>query len=179
MKQEMKIILEVNSQAESFYADAIQIGDHAAYALRDERGKSSHRSQLTGLENVAESALKTSDVLDYVKRQTARLSYWQQSFPASASAGGSDKSFGERLKDYIEDRLAGMRDSICEDKLKIGDKTDEDRHMRRRVHLLLIRQFVRQVVVQYEYRVSIASTKKGENAHAVPGTATNAVRSER
>jgi hypothetical protein len=40
----MQIILEVNSQAERFYEDAVWIGDHAAYALRDERGKSSHRS---------------------------------------------------------------------------------------------------------------------------------------
>jgi hypothetical protein len=174
MNQEMQIILEVNSQAERFYEDAIQIGDHAAYALT-----ARHRAQMTGLENVAESALKASDVLDYVKRQTARFSYWRQSFPASESSGGSDESFGERLKKYIEDPLVRMRDSICKDKLKIGDKTDEDRHTRRRVYLLLIRQFVRQVVVQYEYRVSFASTKKGENAHAVPGTATNAVRSER
>ncbi len=78
MKQEMQIILEVNDQAELFYEDAIQIGDHAAYAL-----KARHRSQMTGLENVAESALKASDVLDYVKRQTARFPYWRQNFPAS------------------------------------------------------------------------------------------------
>ncbi len=176
MNQEMQIILEVNSQAERFYEDAVGIGNHAAYALT-----ARHRSQMTGLENIAESALKASDVLDYVKRQTARFSYWRQSFPANESSGGSDKSFGERLKNYIEDPLARMRDSICRDKLKIGDKTDEDRHTRRRVYLLLIRQFLRQVVSQYEYRVAFGpeNAKKGDNGHAVPGTATNAVRSER
>jgi hypothetical protein len=174
MKKEMQIILEVNSQAERFYEDAIQIGDHAAHVLT-----AKHRSQLTGLENVAESALKASDVLDYVKRQTARLSYWKQSFPASESSGGSDESFGERLKNYIETSLGRMSNAICKDKLKIGENTEEYHRMRRRVYLLLIRQFVRRVVVQYEYRVSFASAKKGENGHAVSGTATNAVRSER
>lgn len=177
MRQEMQIILEVSDQAELFYEDAIQIGDHAAYVL-----KARHRSQMTGLENVAESALKASDVLDYVKRQTARFSYWRQNFPASEDVNngvGSYEIFGERLKNYLEDTLAKMRDSICKDKLKIGDKTDADRHTRRRVYLLLIRQFLRQVVIQYEYRVSFVSTKKGDNGHAVLGTAANAVRSER
>ncbi len=177
MKQEMQIILEVNDQAELFYEDAIQIGDHAAYAL-----KARHRSQMTGLENVAGSALKASDVLDYVKRQTARFSYWRQNFPASEDVNkgaGSYEIFGERLKNYLEDTLAKMRDSICRDKLKIGDKNDKDRHLRRRVYLLLIRQFLRQVVIQYEYRVSFGNPQKGDNGHAIPGTATNAVRSER
>ena len=66
-------IREVNIQAEEFYKDAVDLGTHAAYTLKD-----NHRSQMTGLENIAESALKYSDIFDYIKRQTARYSYWQQ-----------------------------------------------------------------------------------------------------
>ncbi|MBV9710204.1 MAG: hypothetical protein JO011_04720 [Ktedonobacteraceae bacterium] len=154
MNIEMQIILEVSNQAENFYEDALMLGDHAAYAL-----KAGHRSQMTGLENIAESALKASDVLDYVKRQTARFSYWRQDFPHPEAAPGS---FGERLKVYLEVELAKKRDVICKDKLKIGNTTDEDRRIRRKVYLSLMRQFLRNMIAQYEYRVSFdEKSKKG------------------
>ena len=154
MNQGMQIILEVSNQAENFYNDAVDLGDHAAYALTVR-----HRSQMTGLENVAESALKASDVFDYVKRQTARFAYWRQDFP---NGKASKESFGERLKFYLEVELAKRRDVICRDRLKIGDKTDQERQVRRRVYLLLIRQFLRHMVAQYEYRVSIGElSQKG------------------
>jgi len=150
----MQIIREVNIQAENFYEDAVQIGDHAAYALTK-----AHRSQLTGLENIAEGALKVSDILDYIKRQTARFPYWRQSFPGEKP---SDEAFGERLKNYLEKELTRKRDVICNAKmLNIGDKTDEDKTLRRRIYLLLIRQFMRQMVAEYEYRVSFERDRKG------------------
>ena len=49
MNPEMKIIREVNIQAENFYNEAVKLGDHAAYAL-----KAQHRSQMTNLENIAD-----------------------------------------------------------------------------------------------------------------------------
>ena len=152
MKIEMQIILEVNHQAENFYEDAILLGDHAAYALTIR-----HRSQMTGLENIAECALKASDVLDYVKRQTARFAYWRQDFPNGEASKGS---FGERLRTYLEEELAKKRDVICRERLKIGDKTDEHRQIRRRVYLLLMRQFLRNMIAHYEYRVSFSETPK-------------------
>ena len=68
MNREMQIIREVNIQAEEFYQTAQDLGNHAAYAL-----KAAHRSQMTGLESVAESSFKTSDILDYIKKQTTRI----------------------------------------------------------------------------------------------------------
>src|SRR5205807_2222165 len=103
-----------------------------------------HRSQMTGLENIAESALKVSDILDYIKRQTARFLYWRQSSPGEKP---SDEAFGERLKNYIEGELARKRNAICNNKvLSIGEETDEDKRLRRYIYLLLIRQFIRQMV---------------------------------
>ena len=66
MNPEMKIIREVSIQAEDFYDDAVKLGDHAAFAL-----KAAHRSQMTSLENIAESTFKTSDIFDYIKKQTS------------------------------------------------------------------------------------------------------------
>lgn len=154
MNKEMQIIREVNIQAEIFYDDAVQIGDHAAYALTR-----AHRSQMTGLENIVESAFKASDILDYIKRQTARFPYWRQTFPGEKP---SDEAFGERLKNYLEGELIKKRNAICHPKvLNIGEETDEDKTWRRHIYLLLIRQFIRQMVAEYEYRVSFERDKKG------------------
>lgn len=170
MKREMQIKLEVSIQAEQFYEDAIQLGDHAAYAV-----KKKHRTQLTGLESVAESATKVSDILDYVKRQTARLSYWRQAFSQEQQGSqkeqaawhsiytgdADDKEFGERLKHYLEHVLAEKRDVLCRTKLDTAHETDEQRMLlRRHVYLLLIQQFIRQLVIQYEYRLSFDRERK-------------------
>ncbi|GEM_PF-803462 len=166
ISKDRQIALEVNNQAENFYEDAVQLGDHAAYVL-----KARHRSQLTGLENLAESAWKVSDVLDYVKRQTARFIYQRQTWPQEAQnqAGGTDRDasatlgFGERLLSYLEKNLEKRCDEICR-RLEIKADSDEGRKQRRRVHLLLIRQFIRQMVIEYEFRVSFETenAKKGE-----------------
>jgi hypothetical protein len=144
---EMKIIREVSNQAEYFYADAVKLGDHAALTL-----KASHRSQMTSLETIAESTLKTTDVFDYVKKQTARFPYWRQ------PAEDANEGFGVRLKKYLEGSLAERRDIICDQRLNIGKQTEDEQQERRRIHLLLMRQFIRQMVTQYEYAVSIDSS---------------------
>ena len=155
MNPEMKIISEVSNQAENHYEDAIALGDHAAHVLRV-----AHRSQMTGLENIAESAFKTSDVFDFIKKQTARFSYWRQSMPESQSSSGNkaNQPFGIRLKEYLEQNLKQAADELCgPSHLNIGDATDKEKQERRRIHLLLIRQFIRQMVAQYEFRVSAIS----------------------
>ena len=163
MKRDMQIILEVHNQAENFYPDAVRLGDHAAYALKARR-----RSQMTGLENLAESAFKVSDILDYIKRQTARSVEWQQTLPTDMAEGGAltgnDETaglgFGQRLKRYLEVELLRKRDTVCS-RLSIEDDNEENRKLRRRVYLLLIRQFLRQVVIEYEFRTGFGNEKQG------------------
>lgn len=153
MNPEMKIIREVSIQAENFYDDAVKLGDHAAYAL-----KAPHRSQMTSLENIAESTFKTSDIFDYIKKQTSRFSYWRQPMREQKD---SELGFGERLKNYLESEITKRLATICGPKhLNIGDTTDEEKQERRRIYLLLIRQFIRQMVVEYEYQVSLGIKKK-------------------
>lgn len=145
MNNEMKIIREVSNQAENCYIDAVALGQHAAHVL-----KASRRSQMTGLENIAESTFKTSDVFDYVKRQTARFPDWRQTHP-----GQSETGFGERLRSFLEQDLLRKVETICSPKrLDIGNDTEEGKQERRRIHLLLIRQFIRHMVVNYEFYAS-------------------------
>jgi hypothetical protein len=156
MNREMQIIREVNIQAESFYQDSVRLGDHAASVIGRSR-----RSQMTGLENIADSALKTSDIFDYIKRQTARFSFWRQNFPTEKLPEKErhitdSMAFGERLIHHLQTDLGGRRNTICDSKhLNIDESTDENQHLRRQVHLLLIRQFVHQMVAQYEFRSSL------------------------
>ncbi len=148
---ELKIVRQVNDEAEAFYTMSVELGDHAAYALQR-----SHRSQLAGLENITESALKTTDIFDYIKRQTARFEYWRRSFP-----GHSNEAFGLRLKNYLEQELAKKRDNLCApNRLNIGNESDLDKQLRRRVYLLLIQQCIRQLTVQYEFRISLPSEER-------------------
>src|SRR2546423_9208733 len=153
MNREMKIIYEVSNQAEKFYEDAIDLGDHAAHVL-----KATRRSQMTSLENIAESTFKTSDVFDFIKKQTARFSYWRQAMPENQFSSGNKKAnqpFGLRLKDYLEQDLKITADELCDPScLDIGNTTDKEKQERRHIHILLIRQFIRQMVAQYEFRVS-------------------------
>src|SRR6266702_4703732 len=153
MNREMKIISEVSNRAENHYEDAIALGDHAAHVLR-----ATHRSQMTSLENIAESAFKISDVFDFIKKQTARFSYWRQSMPENPSAPANkmaNQGFGLRLKEFLEHHLKKAADELCDPShLNIGSTTDKELQERRRIHLMLIRQFIRQMVAQYEFRVS-------------------------
>lgn len=144
MNREMQIIVEIDNQADVCYPDAVKLGEHAATVLKRSR------SQLTGLETIAESTRKTSDIFDYIKRQTARNFSWRQMSKDSPNEG-----FGMHLKKYLETDLRKKADLICSNKLNIGDNSDEEQRERRRIHLLLMRQFIRQMVIQYEFRVNI------------------------
>ncbi len=147
MNQEMKIVREVSVQAEGFYSDAESMGKHAAEALGGKR-----RAQMTGLENIAEGTLKTSDIFDYIKKQTARFEEWRRGYTEGDQSYGP---FGLRLKDYLERNIASRRDTICGPNiLNFSNQTEEGKRERQRIYLLLIRQFIRQVVAQYEFSVS-------------------------
>ena len=128
------------------------LGDHAAYVL-----KALHRAQITGLENIAESALKTSDVFDFIKKQIARFSYWRAAFPEYKE--NANIGFGERLKYYLEHTLDQTTTTACSH-LGIQDATDADKQTRRHVYLLLMRQFLRQMAAEYEYQVSPGAKRK-------------------
>lgn len=158
MNRRTKIMVYVNEQADSseFYAKSQELGTLAAKSFQRQHNdarKIRHRAQMTGLENIAETTMKVTDVLDYIKKQTARQPGWTEDI------GG--KRFGESLKNYIEQDLKDIRDKVC-NSVGIGNSNAEDKRDRQQVYLHLIRQLVRQLVVQYEYETDEAERTRKE-----------------
>ena len=147
MNRRTEIILQVNKEAVDFYAKSQELGQLAAktFSQESDRGRERHRAQMTGLENIAETTQKWTDVLDYIKKQMARPRGWTKVYDG--------KSFDESLKNYIEVELPKVVTRVC-NRVQIGDQSYEDQRDQQQVYLSLIRQFIRQVVVRYEYEAS-------------------------
>jgi len=139
MNQQMKILKEIAQKADNddFYNRAKELGDIAYKAFG-----SGHRSQLTNLENIANSTIKVTDVLDYIKKQVAR---------DEKSQTWRMNDFGTGLKKYIEQSLRKRREEVC----NVLEGVEENSVDGQRIYLNLIREFVRQLVVHYEYRVTV------------------------
>lgn len=147
MNQRMKIVKEVAQVADrdDFYARAEKLGEIASRAFGER-----HRSQMTSLENIANSTLKVTDVLDFIKKQYAksdRNKRWKQ------------EDFGIELKKYIEQSLRKRREEICH----VLEGVEEESIEGQRIYLSLIREFVRQLVIHYEYRTSGGESDGGDN----------------
>ena len=103
---------------------------------------------MTNLENIANSTLKVTDVLDYIKKQVAKSEknkMWQKD------------NFGPKVKEHIEQNLCAQRRAICERLEGIEEKSLDGQ----RIYLDLIREFVRQLVVHYEYQATIGGEHDG------------------
>jgi len=138
------LLHHVAIQADAFYDDGERFGHWAATALGGRR-----RAQVTGLEGVANSTLKVSDVLDYLKKQTARSDVgeaWRHNNPEG-------KAFGPELIGFIRGQLRTRSESICQSVAGDTKQTIEPTE-KQQVYLALIREFLRQVAAQYELEVS-------------------------
>jgi hypothetical protein len=134
MSRQMQIVRAVALAADGFYEDAKQLGETAAACFTGGR-----RSQITGLESLANSAIKVSDILDYIKKQVGKDS----DKPEKQTWRKSD--FGKQLLDYLEKNLRRELDTLS------LSPPSTDRAEQQRVHLMLIREFVRQLSAHYEY----------------------------
>lgn len=169
LNRRTRIMIDVNKEADKFYNKSQELGLLAAESFREQdsrNNKKKHRAQMTGLENIAETTMKGSDVLDYIKKQTARQPGWQKIYEGRRLSEVlknhqeyEGKCFGEILKNYIEKDLDEIRKSICSN-IGIDNQSDEDQRDQQQVYLHLIRQLVRQIVVQYEYRASELERKE-------------------
>jgi len=130
----MKMMHHVAAEADRFYPRAEELGQLAADALTSRR-----RAQMTNLESIANSALRVSDVLDYIKIRTAR------------SEKGKDwrkGRLGEKLLEFIGQTLKTEHHNRACLALDISQDSAEGQQ----VYLHLIRAFVHQLVAQYEYK---------------------------
>jgi hypothetical protein len=128
----LKVMREVALRADDMQAKARELGGNAALGLTRQR-----RAQVTGLEGIANSALKTSDVLDYIKLRIARERRGEWTYG----------NWGPDLLQYLGPTLGERRTDICS---RLGlDAAGIDGL---EVHLMLVREFVRQFSAEYEYQ---------------------------
>ncbi len=128
----LQAMREVAEQADKFYQEAENLGTLAAESFT-----SRHRKQITDLEGVANSAMKVTDVVNHIKNQTARRDTWRE--------------LGPQLLNTIQENLRKRRDTICE-RITLSEVEHERAKQEQQIHLYLIREFVRQLAAQYEYR---------------------------
>lgn len=129
-KLRMRMLRQVALRADKFYEEAEALGKKAADGLKDDR-----RSQITRLESIANTALKTSDVFDFIKTRTARHEEWRRG------------KWGPQLLRFVTRDLKSARDAIC----STVEGLESDSAEGIEVHLMLIREFVGQLAAHYEY----------------------------
>lgn len=122
----LKVIKE-NTDAERFYKRAKELGKNTAK-------NNIEKSQVSNLENIANSTFKVSDVVDYIKKQIARDERWRS-------------GVGEELLDFINQHLLIKSEKIQKN---IEAKYHED-ISRREIQLQLVREFIHSFAVNYEY----------------------------
>jgi hypothetical protein len=144
MKREVLFVQQVAIQADNFYGEGERFGGWAAEALG-----SRQRAQVTGLEGIANSSLKVSDVLDYLKKQTAKDKpgiRWRH-------LSQERKELGTELIAFIRDQLRQKRDAVCQAVTRLtGQEPSEEE--KQQAHIALIRELIRQVAAQYELGAS-------------------------
>lgn len=152
----IELTIQINKQAgsEEFYNKSLELGMLAVKSFKGEQER--HRSQMTGLENIAETTRKVTDVLDYIKKQTAHQRGDDQGW--KKKVGAKSELFGELLKEYIENGLKPFVDTVCND-LDINSTSDPSKQDRQKIYLELVRQCIRQLVVQYEYQIEVKHDK--------------------
>ncbi|NJO82770.1 MAG: hypothetical protein HC828_08045 [Blastochloris sp.] len=127
-----RIAREVALEADHFYDEAKELGKSAFDALTRQK-----RAQITGLESVANTTQKVSDILNYIKTRAARQKQWR------------NEDFSANLLTFLETSLKQSRDKIV-DNLK-DQQLSLTPHQEQEVYILLIRAFIAQLAAQYEF----------------------------
>lgn len=127
MNRDMEIIKAVALAADGYDHRARDLGKQSAKIFRD------HRAQITGLANVVNSAVKVSDVLDFVKKQIGKTDCWREN------------KIGEELLNMFDQELRAKIDVL------ILTEPVKEPAERQRVHLMLMREFVKQLTANFEY----------------------------
>jgi len=140
MSLQMKIHREVELQIDSMYEKSEEFGELAVKVFEEVRGK----SQLRNLENIVNSTLKVSDVLDYIKRQTARLNEWKKD------------NFGTKMLDYIQKDIADMKETVFKNlSYEFGHlKGHQGDFKKQEIAMQLIRGFIKQLVIHFEWALT-------------------------
>jgi len=142
--QQPKMLREVALVADrdDVAAQARSLGETAARVLGPKK-----RSQMTGLETIANGTQRVTDIFNYLKTRTARQKEWQKD------------DLGMQLLRYLEHDMRQHRDNVV-DRLK-GQEIMLDDYKKQHVYLLLLRAFIAQVVAHYEYACLTTEKENG------------------
>lgn len=113
------------------------------------KAASLRRAQISGLESIANSTRKVSDVLDYLKLRTARHKEWRVDNIGADVLGFLQQEL-RKSRDGVFKELTDMIEKEKEAQ-KAGDQFKE--YVRQDIYIRLIRGFVAQLAAQYEYAV--------------------------
>ena len=133
----MKILKEIayHTSTKEFYNEAKEFGERAAVNIEK-------KAQLQNLQTIADSTLKVTDILNYIKNQASKHSYWNK-----------DK-FTSDILDYLyEKENEGLHE--YQEKIIESENLKElslDHYDKQHVYLLICREFIKQVLVHYNFK---------------------------
>lgn len=127
----LKLVREISIKADSpeFRENSKMLGEKASKIF-------SEKAQIKKLENTANFALKVTDIYNYIKRQTGK---------DTKGKNWRSQEFGSGLLKSLEELENNDGKDICKN-LDISSPAEK-----MQVNLLLAREFIRQLVVHYEY----------------------------
>jgi hypothetical protein len=138
---EIAIRKRIAARSDAYYSDTQSLGEVAWLAF-GERNK----SQIRNLENIANSAMRVADILDFVKRQTGRSRPTKQ----------------WRFQDFGHNLLEKLDKPVRQDAQNIFDsvKRDVRDHQlgiddQRQIHIFLCREFIRHLSANYLYKMGL------------------------
>jgi hypothetical protein len=136
----LRIRQAVALEAEAIYPQAVELAGKVAPSFQGDKDDGSGRGQFHRFEALVSSADTVTQVTNYVKRQTARLTAWRQS------------RLGQTVLCWIE-KPEGLSVHVTQVADRVGESlTPSDRLLIRR---LLIQEYVRALVAELELRRSL------------------------
>jgi hypothetical protein len=145
---EVAIRAKVSARSDDYYEDTKQFGEMAREAF--ESGAS--KAQIRNLENIANSASRVADILDFIKRQTGRQERWRRNQFGSQLLERLDKPLRSEAE-TIFSQVQEAQSEAAKHRLGEGDQLEEDDC--RRIHILLCREFIRHLSAHYLYTLGI------------------------
>lgn len=144
---EIAIRRKVALKSDAYYDDAKPFGEIAEQAF----GKTS-KSQINSLENIANSATRVADILDFIKRQTGRSKEGQR---------WRNDLLGKKLVDKFEQTLRRDAEELWDE----ISQTVPDHYLQeadqQTIHIRLCREFIRHLSAHYLYTTSIHEAARG------------------
>jgi len=138
--RELRLVRAVALAADQHYNDAERIGRAAAQSFA-EQGRGG-RSQVTGLEAVANSALRVTEIFNYIKKQVGK---------DSKGESWRRNDFGRNLLEFLDQKLSK---TVSEFDIQ---PPVQDGAERQRAHLLLARAFLQAVAAHFEFERTVGS----------------------